>query len=81
MITFLKNLFAAPTFDPLIEGMYADQYAPELQAELRSQYLDRWSPDRQPRTPFTHPWLFDPCAPPQGWRYDPYYECWVNFKE
>ncbi len=68
--------------DPLIEGVYADQY-PEYdgvgpRTQIRRDYAARWpEPDANP-TPLTHPWLFDPCEPPRGWRYDPYYECWIK---
>jgi hypothetical protein len=85
MIAFLKNLFAEPRFDPLIEGQYADQYPEEEgmgpRTVIRRAYRSRWpEPDQNP-TPQSHPWLFDPCEPPQGWRYDPYYECWINTKD
>ncbi len=85
MISFLKTLFAEPRFDPLIEGVYADEY-PEYdgvgpRTQIRRAYAARWTDPAANPTPLTHPWLFDPCEPPQGWRYDPYYECWINFKE
>ncbi len=80
MIKFLKTMFAEPTFDPLIEGRWADEYPEEevgsTRKLIRDQYRARWA---QPKpTPLTHPWLYDPCEPPQGWRYDPYYECWIQ---
>lgn len=62
--------------DPLVEGWYADQYTDSgvkerITAEYRARHQLR-------ETPLTHPWLFDPLAPPEGWRYDPYYECWLT---
>jgi len=80
MIAFLQRIFN-PTIDPLVEGMWADQYPEEEgfgpRTEIRRNYRKKWpEPDANP-TPLTHPWLFDPCEPPQNWRYDPYYECWV----
>ena len=65
--------------DPLIEGWYADQYCDSITKDyiaqeyrVRHQYCE---------TPLTHPWLFDPCTPPRGWRYDPYYEIWINLND
>lgn len=87
MITFLKTMFnTAPTeVDPLIEGLYADQYAEcdtgGARAQIRREYRRRWPEPSQNPTPLSHPWLFDPCEPPQGWRYDPYYECWINIED
>lgn len=68
------------TFDSLTEGVYADQYTSEqIRSEISQQYRQRWDPELQPRTPDSHPWLFDPLEPPPGWHYDPYYECWIKF--
>jgi hypothetical protein len=64
--------------DPLIEGWYADQYPdPAIQLRIREKYQQRWCSEP---TPETKPELFDPLTPPAGWRYDPYYECWINLK-
>ena len=81
--SFFKQLFSGDSrYDRLTEGLYANDYTdPQLRSEIRQQYLKRWHPDHQPKTPQTHPWLFDPLAPPPGWRYDPYYECWLKFGE
>ena len=78
-------MFQTPKYDQLVEGQYADQYSeqdgPSTRSYIREQYRQRWrDPDIDP-SPMTHPWLFDPCEPPQGWRYDPYYECWITHKE
>jgi hypothetical protein len=65
--------------DPLIEGWYADQYSDHVTKDYISrEYQSR---HQYQETPLTHPWLFDPLAPPQGWRYDPYYECWLTHTE
>lgn len=62
--------------DTLYEGLTAEQYTdPRIRAQIASDYHRRWRPKP---TPSTHPELFDPLAPPQGWRYDPYYECWIT---
>ena len=84
MIAFLQRVFRSNQHDDLelTEGLYADQY-PEsddprnIRAEIRRSYRARWT--EPGRSPLTHPWLFDPCDPPQGWRYDPYYECWITY--
>ena len=58
------------------EGLWADQYADELLRDyIRQSYNARY---RAAPTPYTHPELFDPLNPPAGYRYDPYYECWVK---
>ena len=78
--SFLKQVFfGTPTTDNLVEGVYADQYQDDdLQLKIRSEYRARWI--KPAETPLTHPWLFDPCAPPPNWRYDPYYETWINLQ-
>ena len=77
MLTTIKTLFQrlVPKFDPLIEGVYADEYGSETQNYIRTQYQKKWTPVVNPET---MPHLFDPCAPPRGWRYDPYYELWIE---
>jgi hypothetical protein len=63
-------------FESYIEGVYADQYKdPALRQRIQAEYQERY---KQRITPLTHPWLFDPLLPPQGWRYDPYYELWLT---
>lgn len=84
MRELLKNIFKQilqgdGRIDRLTEGVFANEYNEHIQAEIRQQYLQRWYPEYQPKTPLTHPWLFDPCEPPEGWRYDPYYETWLKF--
>ena len=75
--SFLKQLFQV-RIDPIIEGPSADQYNEVTQDHIRQAYFKRWAPVSQPPTPLTHPWLFDPCEPPQGWSYDPFYELWME---
>ena len=61
----------------IVEGMYADQYHDSaIKNQIEQSYRKRF-PEPQV-TPLTHPWRFDPCNPPQGWRYDPYYELWLK---
>ena len=62
----------------MIEGVYADQYNQQIKEDIRQQYRRRWAHKFQPDSPATAPHLFDPCAPPPGWRYDPYYEMWIE---
>ncbi len=63
-------------WNSLIEGVWADQYQdPEVKQQIRERYQQRWCPEP---TPQTHPQQFDPLQPPQGWRYDPYYEIWIE---
>ena len=85
MKEFLKKIFVGETvYDDLIEGVYAHQYPEQevggVRKQIREQYRKRWpEPDPNPN-PSTHPWLFDPCTPPHGWIYDPYYEIWIVIK-
>jgi hypothetical protein len=59
----------------LNETTWADEYADELLCDyIRTAYRARWHPKTNPAT---HPHLYDPFLPPEGWRYDPYCECWV----
>lgn len=60
----------------LDELSMAHEYKDPAKREyIVSKYKERFSPRR---TPFTNPELFDPLNPPEGYAYDPYYECWVN---
>ena len=62
--------------DPLVEGWYADQYTTlELRLRISQAYQQRYC---QGPTPFTHPERYDPLTPPEGYRYDPYYEIWIK---
>jgi hypothetical protein len=63
--------------DLWFEQGYADQYRePQTRQKILEAYQRRW---REPSiTPDTHPWLFNPLDPPAGWRYDPYYEMWIQ---
>jgi hypothetical protein len=61
----------------LYEGLTAEQYTdPATRAKITEDYRARW---QSPPTPRSNPELFDPLTPPQGWRYDPYYELWINY--
>ena len=63
-------------FDKLIDGMYADEYTnPGIQNYISSEYKKQHT---IVKSPLTHPLEFDPINPPAGWRYDPYYEVWVQ---
>lgn len=75
MIRVLEFIYSTNA-DPIQEGLYADQYAdPAVRLRIRQQYTARYKPVI---TPATNPELYDPLDPPQGWRYDPYYEIWIT---
>lgn len=79
MIKFIKKLFEPKVVYPILEGKYADSYTdPEAIKIIKENYTKRWVPDPNP---YTHPALFDPLNPPNGWRYDPFYETWVKIDE
>jgi hypothetical protein len=60
----------------LIEGVYADQYSSaDVKAEILNAYTIRYS---LKESPLTHPEKFNPLTPPEGWKYDPFYECWIE---
>jgi hypothetical protein len=76
--TTIKSFFRSFVSDPVIEGLYADQYTDsESRDQISGRYKERY---QQHTTPLTHPWLFDPLNPPRDWRYDPYYELWIKIK-
>lgn len=59
------------------ESKWADEIKDtELRALIDTEYQKRWPEPAQ--TPNTHPWRYDPFNPPQGWRYDAYYEMWIQ---
>lgn len=79
MISFLKKL-VEPCFDYLIDGVMAHEYQDQKTLEkIKEEYSKRFpDPSTIAPTPESHPWLFDPTNPPQGWVYDPYYEFWIK---
>ncbi len=79
MKTLLKKIFLDKfETDKLIEGAWAHEYSDITQDQIRKDYLKKWSLTPKEITPETHPWLFDPCEPPEGWSYDPFYEIWIK---
>ena len=75
MINFIKNLFGGEV-SPILEGKFADQYVcSDTKKIIKEKYDVRF---REDITPATHPTRFDPFDPPEGWRYDPYYEIWCK---
>jgi hypothetical protein len=74
---FLKKfLIINYTHDGLYEGLYADEYVDKkLRERIEDEYTKRY---RRVATPFTNPELYDPLNPPEGYRYDPYYEVWIK---
>jgi len=86
MKELLKKIFFGETnYDDLVEGVMAHQYPEDdtggPRAQIRKKYRQRWPKPNQNPTPETHPWMFDPCEPPTGWVYDPYYEIWIKLNE
>ncbi len=75
---FLRRVFFGHSvIDRLTEGVYADQYTdPDIRQRIAQRYTERHTPEV---TPLTDPLRYDPLTPPPGWRYDPYYECWIEF--
>jgi hypothetical protein len=78
--SLIKHLFfGTPNFDTLIEGVYADQYQdPQMKQQIRDRYVAMHTVEK---TPLTDPLDFDPCEPPAGWLYDPYYETWIKLND
>jgi hypothetical protein len=76
----IKSLLKAVFQDlHLTEGIYADQYTnSQLQQQIRDRYISVHTPKKNP---LTNPLDYDPLAPPEGWRYDPFYEIWLNIEE
>jgi hypothetical protein len=73
-----KIFFGETTYDYLIEGVAAHHYKDEaVRQQIKEQYIKTHTPEI---TPFTDPLKFDPFNPPEGWSYDPYYECWIKYK-
>jgi hypothetical protein len=63
-------------FDQLIEGKHANEYtADSVKLYIAQEYIKRHTPAHNP---WTHPQNYDPLVPPDGWRYDPYYEIWIK---
>ena len=77
---FFKNfLNFDQTSYPIIEGKFADSYTdPATITMIQERYKEQWPKES---TPYTHPALFDPINPPEGWNYDPYYEVWIKNNE
>jgi len=74
--SFLNKLTTSATRqESIVEGLYADQHSLAAQCQIKQEYTRRWSVEK---TPLTNPESYDPLQPPPGWRYDPYYECWIN---
>lgn len=60
-----------------LECYYADELKDtNLAQKIQDQYRKRWPAPRY--EPDTHPWLYDPLDPPNGWKYDPAYELWIK---
>jgi hypothetical protein len=64
------------TFDAMPEEVMAHNVRdPELRAQITARYNELFRPEP---SPYTHPELYDPLNPPQGWAWDPFYECWLE---
>lgn len=78
LIMKLPKLFIWNEFDPIPEGIMAHQIKDEsVRKDIAERYKKKYNP---PANPCTHPEQYDPLNPPQGWAYDPYYECWINIE-
>jgi hypothetical protein len=77
MLATIKRWFRPVADDQLVEGVFANDYADTtVRMTIAQEYRNRFPEPVE--TPVTHPWKFDPLNPPQGWRYDPYYELWIE---
>jgi hypothetical protein len=77
MFSWIKKLFATPSNDYLVEGMWADDYtASPTRIKIAQDYRKKFPVPVE--TPVTHPWKYDPLNPPDNWKYDPYYELWYT---
>lgn len=77
MFKKLWKMVTSTTEFNLVEGMYADEYKDSTtRMTILQSYRSRFP--YPVKTPWTHPWQFDPLNPPEGWRYDPYYELWLK---
>ena len=62
---------------PIYDGPMAHEYTdPRALSYIEQRYREVHPFPEQ--NPFTHPWLFNPVNPPQGFAWDPYYECWIR---
>jgi hypothetical protein len=61
---------------PLAEGKWADEYrCPVIREQIQAAYTQSVT---KTVSPLSDPEQYDPLDPPQGWRYDPYYELWIK---
>lgn len=81
MLNFFKKFFDTNNedyryLDQLYEGLTADQYTdPAIREGITKRYVAMYTPVQNP---YTNPELYDPLNPPDGWKYDPYYEVWIK---
>ena len=60
----------------LSENLTAEQYQdPQVREYISQRYQEI---HQRKVTPLTAPQQFDPLNPPEGWRWDPYYELWFQ---
>lgn len=79
MIKFIKQLFKDVEYDKYVEGKYAHEYEdPAIREEIYIQYQKSYVLNPMPDT---HPELYNPLDPPDGWAYDPFYEIWITTDE
>lgn len=58
----------------IFEGLMAHEIKNE---ETRKKILKEYR-EKYKETPFKNPEKYNPLSPPEGWAYDPYYECWIK---
>jgi hypothetical protein len=83
MNKLLKKIVEAVTFqstlqsDYLTDGWYATDYTNhDTRQKIAAAYKQKFQIPKE--DPTTHPWKYDPLNPPGGWKYDPYYELWID---
>jgi hypothetical protein len=79
MNKFLKKIAEAftPQLDYLTDGLYATDYTNHVtRQKIATAYKQKFQIPIE--DPTTHPWKYDPLNPPDGWKYDPYYELWIK---
>ena len=73
---FFSWFKATQEFDPLIEGTLAHNIKDiNLRTKVSDRYRELYCPEPNP---ISHPELYDPLNPPNGWAWDAYYECWIS---
>jgi hypothetical protein len=81
MKTLFKNILYPNKDHAIKEHLMAHDYPQHQKDHIKAAYAQRWGTAAPEASPLTHPWLFDPCTPPKGWIYDPFYELWLAVEQ